>query len=204
MSIPVFELDTDEPDPIRLVIALPATDFGPGSASEVASAAVTYLADRLMADPQLEDLFALTLTRGTYCIFDSARDGLVALRDPYSLLERRAASGGGSGVLAGYNGFVLDVRCSIDDAELSSNKDSVQRLLWLIGEHASDAQPEAHQRVCATRTVIDQSGSPDLLRTVCAHFLDTVVLDDSGPTTQKWLQSTVLSQLLTGLGSIVE
>lgn len=203
MSIPVFELNTDEPDPIRLVIALPATDFGPGSASEVASAAVTYLADRLMADPQLEDLFALALTRGPYCIFDSARDGLVALRDPHSLLERRAASGGRSGVLAGYNGFVLDVRCSIDDAELSSNN-SVQRLLWLIGEHASDAQPEAHQRVGATRTVIDQSGSPDLLRIVCAHFLDTVVLDDSGPTTQKWLQSTVLSQLLTGLGSIVE
>lgn len=204
MSIPVFELDTDEPDAIRLVIALPATDFGPGSAAEMVSVAVTYIADRLMADPQLEDLFALVLTRGPYCVFDSARDGLVALRDPHSLLERRATSGGRAGGPAGSNGFVLDVRCSIDDPESASSKDSVQRLLWLIGEHTSDAQTKVHQRSCATRTVIDPVGSPDLLRTACANFLDTVVLDDGGPTTQKWLQSTVLSRLLTGLGSIVE
>jgi hypothetical protein len=77
------------------------------------------------------------------------------------------------------------------------------RFLWIVGPFEADLLPDAQQRWSAARTVAAADGAANSLCKILDDFVDTVVFAERS-TSQHWIKSATVSDLVTGLAYAVE
>lgn len=197
MSMPVFNIEVDQPRSVELIIehshAHGATDLlGP---------ALQALSNHIRTQPFLADVFRLVITADGAASFDSTRNSWETLHRQHLNGAHGAPATGQPADSASSDGLRIVVARADSIPTPPADGGTWPVLLWIIGDGADNHYLAAHTAWTANRTVSDPSASPNRLRDVCARFLQDVVLADTGDA-HSWV-SDGMGSLLSGLGYAV-
>lgn len=204
MRDPVFEIAVEQSTRVDLrVHLLAAGDPGSERSESLGSALLAWFGDQFLAHPQLDDLLRLSVYRigqGPGSVFDSARDTITPLHSPGYLLSMPPRPGAQEPPTSAALDLFLQPAVG-QPGPLYSVSDAT-RIVWTIGAIAPGALPALHQQWGSSRTVVDVSGSPAMLLSVCASLV-AAISDGLENGVEGWSTSSALSDNLCDVAYVV-
>ncbi|WP_368679889.1 hypothetical protein R1X32_00550 (plasmid) [Rhodococcus opacus] len=194
MSMPVFNIEVDQPRSVELII----DHSHAHGATDLLEPALLALSNHIRTQPFLADLFRLLITADGSASFDSTRTSWEALHRQHLNGAHSAPVTGQPADSASSDGLRIIVAQADSIPTPPADGGTWPVLLWIIGDGADNHYLAAHTAWAANRTVSDPSASPNRLRDVCVRFLQDVVLTDTGDA-HGWV-SDGMGSLLSGLG----
>lgn len=191
MSMPVFNIEVDQPRSVELIIE----HSDAHGATDLLEPALLALSNHIRTQPFLADVFRLVITADGFASFDSTRNSWETLHRKHVNGAPVAGQPAGS---ASSDGLRIVVAKADSIPTRPADGGTWPVLLWIIGDGADNRYLAAHTAWAANRTVSDPSASPNRLRDVCVRFLQDVVLADAGDA-HGWV-SDGMGSLLSGLG----
>lgn len=212
MTVQLFDVDVDPIELVPLRVYLVGQEpTRPRSGCVVP--VLQWLADRFAANPRLEsvlrvELVAIDSKLVQHLLFDSGSTSIFELFRPLEILLGRTRRPGGQLLQRVDSGLSVVV---IPGDSIGSPvatpaplvNDIQERVVWIDSLDNDEELTSIHAQWGSSRTVIARTSEAGRLTAILASFISTVV-ETQRATTEEWVTSTEVSDIIVGMPYAVD